>query len=238
VNGPEQRKVAVVTGASQGIGAGIAAALRGAGYGVVATARSIRRSDDRDVLTVAGDIAEEATAERIVEQALDRFGRIDTLVNNAGIFIGKHFTDYTADDLAAMLAVNLGGFFHITRHCLRQMLAQESGHVVNLTASIVDHARASAPSALAALTKGGLDAVTRSLAIEYAAAGVRVNAVAPGIIRTPLHDAASYDGLRDYHPLGRVGEVDDVVGAVLYLEQATFVTGETVHVDGGLVAGH
>ncbi len=227
-----------MTGASQGIGAGIAAALRGAGYRVVATARSIPRSDDPDCLVVEGDIAEEATADRIVGESLDRFGRIDTLVNNAGVFIGKRFIDYTSDDLAAMLAVNLGGFFHLTQRCLRQMLAQGGGHVVNLTASIVDHARSSAPSGLAALTKGGLDAVTRSLAIEYAAAGVRVNAVAPGIIRTPLHDAASYDGLADYHPLGRLGEVADVVGAVLYLERAAFVTGETVHVDGGLVAGH
>ena len=237
MSGREQQRVAIVTGASQGIGAGIVAGLRSAGYGVVATARSMPCSDD-DLLVVEGDIAEEATADTIVERSLERFGRIDTLVNNAGIFIGKRFTDYTSDDLAAMLAVNLGGFFHITQRCLRQMLAQGSGHVVNLTASIVDHARASAPSGLAALTKGGLDAVTRSLAIEYAAAGVRVNAVAPGIIRTPLHDAASYDGLADYHPLGRVGEVADVVGAVLYLERATFVTGETVHVDGGLVAGH
>jgi NAD(P)-dependent dehydrogenase (short-subunit alcohol dehydrogenase family) len=238
VNGGERRRVAIVTGASQGIGAGIAAALRGAGYRVVATARSIPRSDDPDCLVVEGDIAEEATADRIVGESLDRFGRIDTLVNNAGVFIGKRFIDYTSDDLAAMLAVNLGGFFHLTQRCLRQMLAQGGGHVVNLTASIVDHARSSAPSGLAALTKGGLDAVTRSLAIEYAAAGVRVNAVAPGIIRTPLHDAASYDGLADYHPLGRLGEVADVVGAVLYLERAAFVTGETVHVDGGLVAGH
>jgi NAD(P)-dependent dehydrogenase (short-subunit alcohol dehydrogenase family) len=238
VNVPEQRRAAIVTGASQGIGAGIAAALRGAGYRVVATARSMPRSEDHDLLVVEGDISEAATADRIVGESLDRFGRIDTLVNNAGVFIGKRFIEYTSDDLAAMLAVNLGGFFHITQRCLRQMLAQGGGHVVNLTASIVDHARASAPSGLAALTKGGLDAVTRSLAIEYAAAGVRVNAVAPGIIRTPLHDAASYDGLADYHPLGRVGEVADVVGAVLYLERAAFVTGETVHVDGGLVAGH
>ncbi len=227
----------IVTGASQGIGAGIADAFHRAGYGVVAMARSIEPSSEGDVLHVAGDIADPATAQRLVDEALDRFGRIDTLVNNAGVYIGKHFTDYTTDDLAAMLAVNLAGFFHVTRRVVRQMLVQGEGHVVNMTSSIVDHARSSAPSALAALTKGGLDAVTRSLAIEYAAAGIRVNAVAPGIIRTSLHDA-SYDELGDYHPLGRVGEIEDVVGAVLYLERASFVTGETVHVDGGLVAGH
>jgi NAD(P)-dependent dehydrogenase (short-subunit alcohol dehydrogenase family) len=231
-------RIAIVTGASQGIGAGIAEAFREAGYGVVVTARSIQPSGDPDVLAVAGDIADPATADRVVEQALDRFGRIDTLVNNAGIFIGKHFTDYTAADLDAVLAVNLAGFFHITRRTIRQMLVQGGGHVVNLTSSLVDHARASPPSGLAALTKGGLDAVTRALAIEYAAAGIRVNAVAPGVIRTDVHDVASYAGFGDYHPLGRLGEVGDVVGAVRYLEEAGFVTGETVHVDGGLVAGH
>lgn len=231
------QKVAIVTGASRGIGAGIVAGLRSADYKVVATARSIPPADNADILTVEGDIAYESTADRVVESALDRFGRVDTLVNNAGVFIGKHFTDYTPSDLAAVLAVNLAGFFHISQRVVRQMLAQRGGHIVNMTASIVDHARASAPSGLAALTKGGLDAVTRSLAIEYASAGIRVNAIAPGVIRTQLHDAASYDGLADYHPLGRIGEVADIVGAVLYLEQATFVTGETVHVDGGLVAG-
>jgi NAD(P)-dependent dehydrogenase (short-subunit alcohol dehydrogenase family) len=232
------RRIAIVTGASRGIGAGIAEAFREAGYGVVATALSIDPSGDDDVLTIAGDIADPATAKRIVDETLGRFGRIDTLVNNAGIYIGKHFTDYTDDDLAAMLAVNLAAFFHITRRVLRQMLVQGGGHVVNMTTSLVDHARSSAPSGLTALTKGGLDAATRSLAIEYAAAGIRVNAVAPGVIRTAEHAPDTYDALRDYHPLGRVGEVDDVVGAILYLERASFVTGETVHVDGGLVAGH
>ncbi|MFZ2013053.1 MAG: SDR family oxidoreductase, partial [Nocardioides sp.] len=209
--GAVHQKTVIVTGASQGIGAGVVAALRRSGYGVVATALSMPPSADADLLAVEGDIADPTTADRVFDQALDRFGRVDTVVNNAGIFIGKHFTDYTAADLDRMLAVNLAGFFHVTQHAVTQMLTQRSGHIVNVTASIVDHARASAPSALAALTKGGLDAVTRSLAIEYAAAGIRVNAVAPGVIRTQLHDPAAYDGLRDYHPLGRIGEVEDVV---------------------------
>lgn len=234
----EPRKVAIVTGASRGIGAGIAAGFRRAGYAVVGTALSIEPADANDLLTVSGDIADPATAERVVEQALDRFGRIDTLVNNAGVFIGKRFTEYTVDDLATMLAVNLSGFFYITQPVIRQMNAQRSGHVVNITASLVDHARSSSPSALASLTKGGLDAVTRSLAIEYAAAGIRVNAVAPGVIKTPAYDSASYEGMADLHPLKRLGEVGDIVEAILYLEQATFVTGETLHIDGGLVAGH
>ncbi len=234
----EPRKVAIVTGASRGIGAGIAAGFRRAGYAVVGTALSIEPADANDLLTVSGDIADPATAERVVEQALDRFGRIDTLVNNAGVFIGKRFTEYTVDDLATMLAVNLSGFFYITQPVIRQMNAQRSGHVVNITASLVDHARSSSPSALASLTKGGLDAVTRSLAIEYAAAGIRVNAVAPGVIKTPAYDSASYEGMAALHPLKRLGEVGDIVEAILYLEQATFVTGETLHIDGGLVAGH
>lgn len=235
---PKTQKVAIVTGASQGIGAGIAAGFRRTGYAVVGTALSIEPSDADDLLTVSGDISEPATAERIVEQALDRFGRIDALVNNAGVFIGKRFTEYTVDDLTTMLAVNLSGFFHITQPVVRQMSSQGGGHIVNITTSLVDHARSSSPSALASLAKGGLDAVTRSLAIEYAAAGIRVNAVAPGIIKTPAHDDASYEGLADVHPLRRLGEISDIVDAILYLEQATFITGETLHIDGGLVAGH
>ena len=230
-------RVAVVTGASQGIGAGLADAFRRAGYAVVATSRSIRSSDESDFLTVAGDIAQGETAQRVVEQALDRFGRIDSLINNAGIFIGKPFTEYTQDDFAQITAVNLAGFFHITQRAIRQMVDQGSGHVVNVTTTLVDHADSKRPSALASLTKGGLAAVTRSLATEYASRGVRVNAVALGVIKTPLHDAASYDGLAALHPLGRVGEISDVVGGILYLEQATFVTGEILHIDGGQTAG-
>jgi NAD(P)-dependent dehydrogenase (short-subunit alcohol dehydrogenase family) len=229
-------KVAVITGASRGIGAGLAAAFRRAGYAVVATSRSIPSSDEPDLLTVRGDIAEPETAQRVVEQALGRFGRIDSLVNNAGVFIGKPFTDYTFDDYDAVTRVNLAGFFHITQLAIRQMVTQGGGHVVNITASLVDDPNSDSPSALASLTKGGLAAVTRSLATEYASRAVRVNAVAPGVIKTPAYDAASYEGMAG--PVGRIGEISDVVDAILYLEQATFVTGETLHVDGGRAAGH
>jgi NAD(P)-dependent dehydrogenase (short-subunit alcohol dehydrogenase family) len=235
---PQPRKVAIVTGASQGIGAGIAAAFDRAGYAVVATSRSIEPSGEPGVLTVGGDIADPDTAERVVEQALDRFGRVDTLINNAGIFIGKAFTDYTPQDFDAITAVNLAGFFHVTQRAIGQMVIQGGGHVVNITTSLVDHARSGSPSALASLTKGGLAAVARSLAIEYAARRVRVNAVSLGVIRTPMHDASEYDAMAAMHPLGRVGEIHDVVDGILYLERATFVTGETLHIDGGQAAGH
>lgn len=233
----EERKVAVITGASQGIGAGLAAAFRRAGYAVVGTSRSIPSSDESDFLTVQGDITEVETAQRVVEQTLERFGRIDSLVNNAGVYIGKPFTEYTLEDYVAITAVNLAGFFHITQRAIRQMVTQGSGHVVNITTSLVDQADSKRPSALTALTKGGLAAVTGSLAIEYASRGVRVNAVALGVIETRVHDAASYEDLAGVHPLGRIGEISDVVEGILYLEQATFVTGETLHIDGGQVAG-
>ena len=232
------RKVAIVTGASQGIGAGVVESFRGAGYAVVGASRSIAPSDASDFLTVKGDIAEVETARMIVEQAVDRFGRIDTLINNAGIFISKPFTDYTLDDYLAITAVNLTGFFHMTQGVIRQMLTQGTGgHVVNITSSLVDHAESANPAALVSLTKGGLAAVTRSLAIEYAGRGVRFNAVALGVIENPVYDPASYEGLAQLHPLGRVGQISDVVEGILYLEQASFVTGVVLHIDGGQSAG-
>jgi NAD(P)-dependent dehydrogenase (short-subunit alcohol dehydrogenase family) len=232
------KKVAVITGASGGIGAGLATAFRDHGYAVVGTSRSMPAWDDPDLLAVDGDITLAETAPRVVEQALDRFGRIDSLINLAGIYIGKPFTEYTPADFSAITAVNLAGFFHITQLVIAQMVAQGGGHVVNITASLVEDADSTRPSALAALTKGGLAAVTRSLAVEYAGRGVRVNAIAPGVIKTPVHDAASYEGLAALHPLGRVGEISDVVDGILYLERATFVTGEILHIDGGQAAGH
>jgi NAD(P)-dependent dehydrogenase (short-subunit alcohol dehydrogenase family) len=230
--------VAIITGASQGIGAGLAAGYRRAGYAVVGVARSAALSgDDREYVPVRGDIAEAETARRAVDQALDRFGRIDTLINDAGVYIGKPFLEYTIEDYHSITAVNLTGFFHITQLAIRQMVAQGSGHVVNISTSLVERADSGRPSVLPALTKGGLVAASRSLAIEYASRGVRVNAVSLGVIRTPAHDPASYTGLQHLHPLGRVGEISDVVEAILYLERAAFVTGETLHVDGGQVAG-
>jgi NAD(P)-dependent dehydrogenase (short-subunit alcohol dehydrogenase family) len=231
------QKVAIITGAERGIGAGLAAAFRRAGYAVVATSRTIPAADEPDFLTVQGDIADPDTPRRVAEQALDRFGRIDTLINNAGIYIGRPFTDYTLDDYAAITAVNLTGFFHITQRVIRQMVDQGSGHIVNISTTLVHHADSTRPSALTSLTKGGLVAVARSLAIEYASRGVRVNAVSLGVIKTPAHDPASYEGVAALHPLGRVGEISDVVDGILYLERATFVTGETLHIDGGQAAG-
>jgi NAD(P)-dependent dehydrogenase (short-subunit alcohol dehydrogenase family) len=188
---------------------------------------------------VAGDIAQPGVGQRIVDAALQRFGRIDTVVNNAGIFVSKPFTDYTDDDYDAVTGVNLRGFFELSRAAVRAMVARgDGGHVVNVSTSLVDHANSRVPAALASLTKGGLNAVTKALAIEYADRGIRANAVALGIIATPMHDPASYDALAAMHPVGRVGEIDDVVDAVVYLENAPFVTGEILHVDGGQSAGH
>jgi NAD(P)-dependent dehydrogenase (short-subunit alcohol dehydrogenase family) len=233
-----ERKVAVITGASQGIGRALVTAYRERNYRVVATARSVKPSNDDDVLAVAGDIADRKTAERAISEGVARFGRIDTLVNNAGLFIARPFTCYTEADFAAIIGVNLAGFFHITQLAIAEMEKRGGGHVVQITTSLVDHALSGVPSVLASLTKGGLAAATKSLAIEYAKRGIRVNAVAPGIIKTPMHPVETHAQLGALHPVGRMGEIADIVDAILYLESASFVTGETLHVDGGQSAGH
>jgi NAD(P)-dependent dehydrogenase (short-subunit alcohol dehydrogenase family) len=233
-----EQKVAIVTGASQGIGAALVEAYRDRNYRVVATSRSIKPSSDSEVLAVPGDIGEAATAGRVVAEALARFGRIDTLVNNAGIFIAKPFTDYTVEDFQSKIATNLAGFFHITQRVAAQMLQQGSGHIVSITTSLTDHAIAGVPTVLANLTKGGINSATKALAIEYAARGVRVNAVSPGVIKTPMHGPESHAFLSALHPIKHMGDIRDVVDAVLYLESAHFVTGEILHVDGGQSAGH
>jgi NAD(P)-dependent dehydrogenase (short-subunit alcohol dehydrogenase family) len=233
-----ERKVAIITGASQGIGAGLVKAYRDRDYRVVATSRSIKQGGDPDVVAVAGDIGDPATAERVVKEAISRFGRVDTLVNNAGIFISRPFTDYTIDDFRSKIWTNLAGFFHITQRAAAEMLKQGSGHIVSVTTSITDHAVAGVPTVLANLTKGGINSATKALAIEYAAKGIRVNAVSPGIIKTPMHPAETHEFLAALHPMKRMGEIRDIVEAVLYLESAGFVTGEILHVDGGQSAGH
>jgi len=231
-------KVAVITGASQGIGAALVTAYRDRNYRVVATALSMEPLSGDDVVVVSGDITDRKTAERAISEGMARFGRIDTLVNNAGIFISKPFTQYTGADYAAILGVNVTGFFHITQLAIAEMEKQGGGHIVQITTSLVDHAIAGVPAVLAALTKGGLNAATRSLAIEYAKRGIRVNAVAPGTVKTPMHSVEEYAHLAALHPVGRLGEISDIVGAILYLEEASFVTGEILHVDGGQSAGH
>jgi NAD(P)-dependent dehydrogenase (short-subunit alcohol dehydrogenase family) len=237
MNEPE-KKVAVVTGGSQGIGAGVVLGYRRRGWAVVVNARTIEASGDPEIVTVEGDVSDPRTADRIVTEGLARFGRIDTLINNAGIFISKPFTEYTPDDYASIVGVNLSGFFWVTQRVLAEMLKRGSGHVVNITTTLVDYANSDVPSVLVSLTKGGIAAATRSLAIEYASRGIRVNAVSPGVIQTPVHAPGSYEADARRHPLGRVGHVSDIVEGILFLESSSFITGEILHIDGGQIAGH
>lgn len=231
--------VAVITGASQGIGEALVAGYRKLGYAVVANSRNIDASDDPMVLTVPGDIGQPGVGRKLIDAAVERFGRVDTIVNNAGIFVAKPFTEYTDEDYDAVTGVNQRGFFELTRAGIAAIESHGGGgHVVTISTSLVDHANSQVPSVLASLTKGGLNAATKALAIEYASRGIRANAVALGTIRTPMHTPETHDFLAALHPLGRMGDIDDVVDAVLYLEQAGFVTGEILHVDGGQSAGH
>ena len=232
------QKVAVVTGASQGFGEGIVNAYLERGFRVVATSRSIKPSSNPDLLTIAGDIGDPATGKKVIEEAVAKFGRVDTLVNNAGIFIASAFTDYTEEQYRQKLRTNLDGFMFITQAAIPVMLKQGAGNIVQITTTLVEYANSNVPSVVASITKGGLAAATRSLAIEYARRGIRVNAIAPGIIKTPMHAPETHETLAGLHPMNRMGEVSDIVRAVLYLEDAGFVTGETMHVDGGQSAGH
>jgi NAD(P)-dependent dehydrogenase (short-subunit alcohol dehydrogenase family) len=233
-------RVVIITGASRGIGAGLAEAYCKFGYHVIGNSRTIADPSHPKITAVAGDIADPETAERIVDLAVSRFGRIDTLVNNAGVFQARPFTAYAPEDYALITSVNALGFFHITRRVICQMLTQgDGGHIINMTTSLAEQGHSAVPSALTALTKGGLVAVTKSLAVEYACQGIRVNAISPGVIDTPMHSGV--DVHREYagmHPQNCIGDVADVVRGALYLENAPFVTGEILHVDGGQSAGH
>lgn len=231
------RKVVIVTGASQGIGAGIVDGYLARGYRVIATSRSIKPSDNADVIAVSGDISDPLTAKRIVDAAINNFGRLDALVNNAGIFLANAFTGYSTEEYRRASATNLDGFFFPTQEALRVMEKQGFGHIVSITTALVNQPLSKVPSTLASITKGGIQAATQSLAVEYATRGIRVNAVAPGVIHTPMHPPETHGFLAALHPVGRMGDINEVVEAVLFLEAANFVTGQILHVDGGQTAG-
>jgi NAD(P)-dependent dehydrogenase (short-subunit alcohol dehydrogenase family) len=236
------QKTVIVTGGSRGIGAGLVTAFLDRDYNVVANSRNISKSgtfEASDKLAlVDGSIAEAATAAKIVEVAKNKFGSIDALVNNAGIYFSKHFTDYTIDDLRSLTSVNIEGFLFMSQLAIKQMLAQETGgSIVNITTTLVGHPIAGINSAVPMITKGGLEAVTRSLAMEYVKQGIRVNAVAPGIVDTPMHKNDPKEFLKTLQPMGRISEVKDIVDAVVYLTEAGQVTGEVLHVDGGAHVG-
>lgn len=236
-----RRKVAIVTGASSGIGLGIAKALLAEGYRVVANSRHVRASNTlkaaEDLALVDGDIGDRATAQAVVSTAVERFGSLDLLVNNAGIFISKPFTEYSVDDFCSVTKTNLAGFFHVSQLAVGQMRKQHAGHVVNMTASVADQPIAGVPTVLANLTKGGLQSATRALAIEFAGEGIRFNAIAPGVVNTPMHPDPVHEFLKHLSPLNRLAEVSEIVAALLYLESVSFVNGEILHVDGGSHAG-
>jgi NAD(P)-dependent dehydrogenase (short-subunit alcohol dehydrogenase family) len=237
----QQQKVVIVTGASQGIGAGLVEAFLLRGYNVVANSRNITKTNpflpSASLALVDGDIGKARTAATIVDTALSRFGQVDVLINNAGIFIPKPFTEYTNDDFNALVSTTLAGFLYVSQLAVTQMLRQKSGNIVNVSTTLAGHAVAGLGAAVQIMAKGGLDAVTRALAMEYAKDGIRVNAVALGVIKTPMHKPEAYGFLEGLHPVGRMGEVKEVVDAVLFLTEATFTTGEILHVDGGAHAG-
>jgi NAD(P)-dependent dehydrogenase (short-subunit alcohol dehydrogenase family) len=237
-----KKKTIIVTGASQGIGAGVVQAFLDRGYNVVANSRSITKSgtfsESAQLALVDGGIGDAAVAAKVVETAISKFGSIDALVNNAGIFFTKAFTDYTAEDFKALSNTNLEGFLYVTQGSVKQMLAQKSsGSVVNITTSLVANPIAGVTVSVPMITKGGLEAVTRTLASEYAKEHIRFNAVAPGIVDTPLHKDDPKEFLKTLSPMGTISEVSDIVDAVVYLTEARQVTGEVLHVDGGAHSG-
>lgn len=237
----EAQKTAVVTGASQGIGAGLVEAYLKRGYSVVANSRDITKRNpfpaSAHLALVDGDIGDPKTAAKIVDTAVSSFGRVDVLINNAGIFIPKPFTEYTTEDFGALVSTTLAGFLYVSQLSVKQMLKQKNGSIVNVSTSLVDQPIAGVPAAVQVMTKGGLHGVTRALAMEYAKDGIRVNTVALGVIKTPMHSPETHESLKGLNPVGRLGEIKEVVDAVLFLTDATFTTGEILHVDGGVHAG-
>ena len=236
-----EQPVAIVTGASSGIGLGVTEALLERGWRVVATSRTISKSKDLkpspNLVLVDGEVSKKETAVKVVEAALKQFGRIDLLVNNAGIFIPKPFTDYTEEDYNLVMSTNVASFFFMTQQVIPQMNKQNSGHVVNISAVLADQPSGAVPALLAVLSKSPMSAVSKALALEYAANNLRFTTVSPGNVNTPMHAKDNHAALAKFHPLGRMGEISDIVDAVLYLQDATFVTGENIRVDGGVHAG-
>ena len=234
-------KTIVITGASQGIGAGLVNTFARRGYNVVATSRSVSRSSEipasDKVVRVDGDIADPATARKVVETALSRFGRIDALVNNAGIFFAKPFVDYTLDDYRKLAATNVEGFLHLTQLVVRQMVAQKSGSIVSITTPLTHHPIAGMPVSVAMITKGGIEAASKNIAMEYARDGIRVNTVAPGVVDTPLHRDNPKDFLKTLSPMNSISSAQEIVDAVVFLTEAPHITGEVLHVDGGAHLG-
>jgi len=232
---------AIVTGASQGIGAGLVDAFLKRGYRVVANSRHITKADPfaaaANVALVDGDIGDPRTATAIVDTAVSRFGRVDVLINNAGVFIPKPFTEYTTEDFNTLVSTTLAGFLYVSQLAVKQMLRQKSGNIVNVSTTLVDQPIAGVGAAVQIMVKGALNAATRALAIEYAKDGIRVNSIALGVIDTPMHKPDTHDSLKGLSPAGRIGEVKEVVDAALFLTDATFTSGEILHVDGGAHAG-
>jgi NAD(P)-dependent dehydrogenase (short-subunit alcohol dehydrogenase family) len=237
----DTRKTAIVTGASRGIGAGLVEAFLKRGCSVVANSRNITKANpfaaSSNLALVDGDIGDRTTAAKIVDTAVSKFGRIDVLINNAGVFIPKPFIEYTTEDFKTLVSTTLAGFLYVTQLTVNQMLRQKSGSIVNISTTLVDQPIAGVGAAVQIMLKGALNAVTRALAIEYAKEGIRVNTIAPGVINTPMHKPETHEFLKGLHPVGRIGEVKEIVDAALFLTDATFTSGEILHVDGGAHAG-
>jgi NAD(P)-dependent dehydrogenase (short-subunit alcohol dehydrogenase family) len=235
------KQTALITGASSGIGLGMTRGFLAAGFNVVANSRHVTTAGtltpSGDLLLIDGDIGEPSTAQNVVEGAQQRFGGVDVLINNAGIFVPKPFVEYTPEDFQRVVCTNLAGFFYVSQAAARLMLQKGGGQIINITTTLAQQPVAGVTAALTSLTKGGLNAVTRGLAIEYASQGIRVNAIAPGIVDTPMHQPENHESLKHLHPIARLATVQEIVDAALFLVRAPFITGEVLNVDGGAHAG-
>jgi NAD(P)-dependent dehydrogenase (short-subunit alcohol dehydrogenase family) len=235
------KQTVLITGASSGIGLGLTRGFLAEGFNVVANSRRVTTAGtlipSDDLLLVDGDVGEASTAQKLITSAERRFGRIDVLINNAGIFVPKPFVDYTPEDFQRVVSTNLAGFFYVSQEAARYMLRNGGGQIITISTTLVQQPVAGVTVALTNLTKGGLNSITRALAIEYAAAGIRVNAVAPGIVDTPMHKPENHESLKRLHPIQRLATVQEIVEAALFLVRAPFITGEVIHVDGGAHAG-